>query len=408
MSTSSFSYFSNDNVATNTTHNNISISCTSVGNGRNVSPQRTGGGGLTGDAAVIQRPTPAQKCISAIGSEIKNAQQQKQKSKEQHWSHFGTDSMPITKPDNVACSSSFVLGAVADGTTTGGGIDMTLQEKYQQSKYYNGFDVFTAGSSGGSSSSATTAAHIHHSCGDDSPPPSITGYNSYLEGIPNTGVIRYDDASFLKNLIPGQNLNTEVSIHNVSDSNFARNANSPQAHRVEITPVYGGNRPASSNSLFEPNTVQNNPSNFRGNYRDHYNDSNIFSNNNMHMNLGELDPAMKYDFESTQHPQPTTSVANVTSSDNHNSILDFNNILNNNKNGTTGSASHRTSPYMDEHTLEGFVQNINSMRISSNTTVGAAPTAAADEQSSQMNGNSSGSGIGHHTVTTSANTNGWW
>lgn len=102
------------------------------------------------------------------------------------------------------------MGAVADGTTTAG-VDMTLQEKYQQSKYYNGFDVFT-GSSGGSSSSATTvAAHVHHSCGDDSPPPSITGYNSYLEGIPNTGVIRYDDASFLKNLIPGQNLNTEVS-----------------------------------------------------------------------------------------------------------------------------------------------------------------------------------------------------
>lgn len=104
------------------------------------------------------------------------------------------------------------MGSVADGTQSAavGGVDMTLQEKYQQSKYYNGFDVFT-GSSGGSSSSATTGTHIHHSCGDDSPPPSITGYNSYLEGIPNTGVIRYDDASFLKNLIPGQNLNTEVS-----------------------------------------------------------------------------------------------------------------------------------------------------------------------------------------------------
>uniref|UniRef100_A0A1I8MIB8 Uncharacterized protein n=1 Tax=Musca domestica TaxID=7370 RepID=A0A1I8MIB8_MUSDO len=402
INTSSFSYFSNDNGSTNTTHNNISISCTSVGTGRNISPQRSsGGGGLTGDAAVIQRPTPAQKCISAIGSEIKNAQQQKQKSKEQHWSHFGTDSLPMNKPDN-ACSSSF-LGAAADGTTTAG-VDMTLQEKYQQSKYYNGFDVFT-GSSGGSSSSATTvAAHVHHSCGDDSPPPSITGYNSYLEGIPNTGVIRYDDASFLKNLIPGQNLNTEVSIHNVNDSNFARNANSPQAHRVEITPVYGGNRPASSNSLFDASTVQNNQANYRGNYRDHYNDSNIFSNNNIHMNLGELDTAMKYDFESTQPSQAATSAtANVTSSDNHNSILDINNLLSN-KNGPTGLASHRTSPYMDENTLEGFVQNLNSLHISSNATTATA-AAKAGEQSSQINGNSSGIG---HTVTTSANTNGWW
>lgn len=107
------------------------------------------------------------------------------------------------------------LGAVTDSasTTVAGSGDMNLQEKYQQSKYYNGFEVFT-GSSGGSTSSAATCAHIHHNCGDDSPPPSITGYNSYLEGIPNTGVIRYDDASFLKNLIPGQNLNNEVSFFN--------------------------------------------------------------------------------------------------------------------------------------------------------------------------------------------------
>lgn len=98
-------------------------------------------------------------------------------------------------------------------TSTGGGVvpanDLSLQEKYQQSKYYNGFDVFT-GSSGGSSSSAATCAHMQHNCGDDSPPPTISCYNSYLDGIPNTGVIRYDDASFLKNLIPGQNLNNEV------------------------------------------------------------------------------------------------------------------------------------------------------------------------------------------------------
>lgn len=122
------------------------------------------------------------------------------------------------------------------------------------------------------------------------------------------------------------------------------------------------------------------------------------------MNLGELDTAMKYDFESTQPSQAATSAtANVTSSDNHNSILDFNNLLSN-KNGPTGLASHRTSPYMDENTLEGFVQNLNSLHISSNATTATA-AAKAGEQSSQINGNSSGIG---HTVTTSANTNGWW
>ncbi|XP_013114146.2 uncharacterized protein LOC106091967 isoform X1 [Stomoxys calcitrans] len=387
----SFSYFSNDMIPTNASHNNISISCTSVGgsSGENtISPQSTVGG-LTGEAAVIQRPTPATKCISAIGSEIKSAQQQKQKSKEQQWSHFVPDTLSRNKSDNFTNNTPF-LSSVAERTSSSSVADMTLQEKYQQSKYYNGFDVF---SSGGSSSSATAAPHIHHSCGDDSPPPSITGYNSYLDGIPNTGVIRYDDASFLKNLIPGQNLNTEVSIHNVNDSNFARNANSPQAHRVEITPVFCGNRPQST-SLYEANAAQNNQTNYRGNYReqmsDFNNDSNLYTGNNIPMNLTDLEPAMKYDFE----PSPT-SIANTASSDNRNSILDLNNLLNN-KNGTTGPASHCTSPYMDENTIDGFVQNMNSLRISSAST-------AADEQSSQINGSDIG-----HTPSSNVSNGGWW
>lgn len=100
-----------------------------------------------------------------------------------------------------------------------------MQEKYQRSKYYNGFDVF-----GGNDNSGRESIHdnvcpsdgnsisgsisvAQHSCGDDSPPPTLTNYTgSYLDGIPNTGVIRYDDASFLKNLIPGQKLNNEVYI----------------------------------------------------------------------------------------------------------------------------------------------------------------------------------------------------
>ncbi|XP_065371189.1 uncharacterized protein LOC135963317 isoform X2 [Calliphora vicina] len=414
-SSSSFSYFSNDTVQTNTPHNNISISYTSIGgaelNAHNNNPTRGGSsvGGLIGDAAVIQRPTPQQRPISAIGSEIKNAQQQKQKTKveQQQWSNFGSDTLPSNKNDNLGCNTSFLgtvteAGANAVGSAGGSGAvapvnDLSLQEKYQQSKYYNGFDVFT-GSSGGSSSSAATCAHMHHSCGDDSPPPSITGYNSYLDGIPNTGVIRYDDASFLKNLIPGQNLNNEVSIHNVNDSNFARNAQSPQAHRVEITPVYG-NRPPSTN-LYESTAGQANQTNFRGTYRDPLNDYNndattIFPSNNMHLNLNELETSMKYDFEQTP---PSTNVATVAGDNTHNTILDFKDLLI--KNGPTGPASHRTSPYLDENTLEGFVQNMNSLQISNTST---------EEQSSQLNG--SGHCVGHGaTATTSANnpSNGWW
>lgn len=99
-SSSSFSYFSNDTMQTNTPHNNISISCTSIG-GSDVNSTSVGSG-LIGDAAVIQRPTPQQRPISAIGSEIKNAQQQKQKTKvEQQWSNFGTDTLPtLNNNDN--------------------------------------------------------------------------------------------------------------------------------------------------------------------------------------------------------------------------------------------------------------------------------------------------------------------
>lgn len=67
------------------THNTISISCTSIdenGGSTSLAGSGGGGGGLTGDAAIIARPSPQQKCISAIGSEVKNALQQKQKCKE--------------------------------------------------------------------------------------------------------------------------------------------------------------------------------------------------------------------------------------------------------------------------------------------------------------------------------------
>lgn len=109
-STSAFSYFSNASngntaaasssssaasVGANTIgniHNTISISCTSIDeHGVSIPLTGNGGGGLKGDAAIIARPSPQPKCISAIGSEIKNAQQQKQKNKEgtPQWTAYG-------------------------------------------------------------------------------------------------------------------------------------------------------------------------------------------------------------------------------------------------------------------------------------------------------------------------------
>lgn len=143
------------------------------------------------------------RCISAIGSEIKNAQQQK-KSKE--W--IGSDKCCASNNSN-------------SNSCSGGG--------FQSNSFFSGFDSFPSTSTHSSVSpnsylpsapsncgSLFDNAMAHHNC-DDSPPPippSIAAhdYKPYLEGIPNTGVISYNDASILKNLMPGQKLNNEVSI----------------------------------------------------------------------------------------------------------------------------------------------------------------------------------------------------
>lgn len=182
------------------THNNISISCT------NISGLGSPGTRLVGDAAVIARPKQAQKCLSAIGSELK------QKTKDSHSSSSSAAAATSQQwPSFGPPTSEF--GAAGAVGPPGGSV---LQEKYQQSTYYNGFEVFPSSVSQ-SGPELPPDCHMHHNCGDDSPPPTITSFNSYLEGIPNTGVIRYDDAAFLKNLIPGQHLNNEVSSATYAD-----------------------------------------------------------------------------------------------------------------------------------------------------------------------------------------------
>ncbi|XP_017039941.1 uncharacterized protein LOC108087192 isoform X2 [Drosophila ficusphila] len=368
--TSNFSYFSSGSASGNSsgssnggngTHNNISISCTNVpptpntaGSGAN-SPGR-----LVGDAAVIARPKQSQKCLSAIGSELK------QKAKDSKWPCFGQQPPPSE------------YNSVAGGGGAGGGGGVPLQEKYQQSSYYNGFEVFSAagaaqapGGGGGSSE-----CHMHHSCGDDSPPPTITGFNSYLEGIPNTGVIRYDDAAFLKNLIPGQHLNNEVSIHNISESNFTRNNASPSPHHVEITSVFGS-RVRSSNA-YDPQQQAPAGVGPGANYcdsvaADYGSDSHLFVQNSLLTRMPQPpappDP-FGYDFDPSVVPGGESKAASVAS--------DLNEFL------RRSPLSQRTSPYSPDESaaaLETFVQNMSALQIASDA-----------EQCSRLNGTASGGG----------------
>ncbi|XP_032578790.1 uncharacterized protein LOC6606589 isoform X2 [Drosophila sechellia] len=353
---SNFSYFSTGNSSGknnggnggNGTHNNISISCTNVPPTSAESPGR-----LVGEAAVIARPKHSQKCLSAIGSELKQ--------KASKWPCFGQQQQQ---------DYSNNAGGPASG--------VPLQEQYQQSSYYNGFEVFSAAtataSHGPGNGGGTTDCHMHHNCGDDSPPPTITGFNSYLEGIPNTGVIRYDDAAFLKNLIPGQHLNNEVSIHNISESNFTRNNASPSPHHVEITSVFG-NRARSSNA-YDP---QQQPPPVPGaNYcdnvaADYGSDSHLFGQNNLLTRMTQ--PAVPpdpfgYDFDhSSVVPGGGSKAASVAS--------DLNEFL------RRSPLSQRTSPYsQDENAaaLETFVQNMNALQI------------ATDAECSRLNGTATGGG----------------
>lgn len=134
------------------------------------------------------------RCISAIGSEVKSAQQQK---KSQEWS----------------CSSNTSNNSCSGGNN--GGV-------YPSNSFFNGFDSFPSTSTHSSASSHSYLpapsncgslfddAMAHHNCDDSPPPPISHEYKPYLDGIPNTGVISYNDASILKHLMPGQKLNNEV------------------------------------------------------------------------------------------------------------------------------------------------------------------------------------------------------
>ncbi|XP_068152169.1 uncharacterized protein [Drosophila tropicalis] len=368
-----FSYFSSGSSANssggsgsngNGTHNNISISCTNVVPSVSVSSSTSSNspGRLVGEAAVIARPKQTQKCLSAIGSEMK------QKTK---------DSYPVPSASSSSSNSQWSgFGQSTDygsnsGASSGGS---ALQEKYQQSSYYNGFEVFSSPSASQSASvgggnGGPGDCHMHHNCGDDSPPPTITGFNSYLEGIPNTGVIRYDDAAFLKNLIPGQHLNNEVSIHNINDSNFVRNNTSPSPHHVEITSVFG-NRVCSSNAYEQQQQQQQQSSQSSANYcdnvsADYGSDTHLFVPNSMMPRLAQPPAApdpFAYDFESVG-----SKPASVAS--------DLNEFL------RRSPHSQRTSPYSpDENAaLESFVQNMSALQIE-------IQTAANDaEQCSRLN-----------------------
>lgn len=126
-----------------------------------------------------------------------------------------------------------------------------------------------------------------------------------------------------------------------------------------------------------------------------------------------MDSAINYDFEAS-NSSVTASMPAL--SDNHNSILDLNELLS--TNGSVGGppSSHRTSPYLDESALSTFVQNMNSLQISATTSNsdehssshlnGIARGNSSSSSAGGVHGSSSASGGGGGTGSVASN--GWW
>ncbi|KAJ6638598.1 Protein FAM193A [Pseudolycoriella hygida] len=105
-----------------------------------------------------------------------------------------------------------------------------------QGNFFNG-NGFGGYSNGVASDCGYMFGNPKHRC-DDSPPLSST--NNYYEGLTQSYSNKYDDMTFLYNLQPGQRLNNEVTIHNISESKFHRDQPAPSmSNGVEITRIPG-------------------------------------------------------------------------------------------------------------------------------------------------------------------------
>ncbi|XP_059621593.1 axoneme-associated protein mst101(2)-like isoform X2 [Phlebotomus argentipes] len=182
------------------------------------------------------------KCNSAIGSEMRSAQQ-----KQVPWEpHAGHQQMDSGQQDRDSAFNNIHTHFSQSSGRSYSPFDN------QQSYGFNGDFL---------SSSQTPQAHQHGYFGSGGQMNGGSGGYSVFSGgecsAPHQPVIntqsRFSDAdeaelsaklselSFLQNLQPGQRLNSEVTIHNISESKFLRNQSSAAANagsnKVEITRI---------------------------------------------------------------------------------------------------------------------------------------------------------------------------
>uniref|UniRef100_A0A182P3H7 Uncharacterized protein n=1 Tax=Anopheles epiroticus TaxID=199890 RepID=A0A182P3H7_9DIPT len=218
------------------------------------------------------------KCKSVIGSEMKNAQKQKQNSLQQvgglgQAASRGWQHMNGTAGQDIFATSSTAGGSIGSGrgdsqyssfsqyslagqdllhsAPTGpanayGGSGMLGSSGYYQTSGSGSSGKGVAGAIGsersqalsylgGADASASLATH----CCDDEPPSAFFSGNS-LGSLPSGGMstlTKFDDLVFLQNLQPGQRLNSEVTIHSINESKMRRQQAQNFTHDIQITAI---------------------------------------------------------------------------------------------------------------------------------------------------------------------------
>ncbi|XP_053670947.1 uncharacterized protein LOC128721235 [Anopheles nili] len=225
------------------------------------------------------------KCKSVIGSEMKNAQKQKQHSLQQGAAvgQSGARSWNgATVPGHDLFATGSPSSAIGDGMggrgepnysgfnhygLTGqellhsgpvapagyGGGSMLGSSGYYPGTSGSGANIPKGAASphmgperphglsylGGVDATGCAGSLATHCCDDDGPPGAYFNGGG-LGGLTPSGMSamnRYDDLAFLQNLQPGQRLNSEVTIHSINESKMRRQQAQSYAHDIQITPI---------------------------------------------------------------------------------------------------------------------------------------------------------------------------
>lgn len=213
------------------------------------------------------------KCYSAIGSEMKNAQQQKKiHGKQQNAMNCWGDNIP-NMPD---VSQKIIHNGSGDLSGYNNNIQHFNNENTQQRQMpFDNHCVYGINNNFMAPQTSTTSIHhqnlphgyydtvtnngncynafqhpndcgglFNNRCSDTnssaSSTPSTTQH-SYYDGCSGShNQNKYDDTAFLQSLQPGHRLNSEVTIHNISESKFLRAQQMQQLpNGVEITKIHG-------------------------------------------------------------------------------------------------------------------------------------------------------------------------